>query len=83
MRTWDRLSATFVRGLKRPGKYYDGGGLLLNAAPTRINGAINASWQFRYQIERRERHGPWLDARGQLPRRAPKLTSAASCSPLD
>jgi hypothetical protein len=35
MRTWDRLSATFVRGLKKPGKHYDGGGLMLRATPTR------------------------------------------------
>ena len=31
MRTWDRLSATFVRGLKKPGDYGDGGGLMLQA----------------------------------------------------
>jgi hypothetical protein len=43
MRTWDRLSASFVRGLKQPGKYYDGGGLLLQAAPTRTKGAINGA----------------------------------------
>jgi integrase len=55
MRTWDRLSATFVRGLKRPGKYYDGGGLMLQAATTKANGVTKA-WLFRYQIDHRERH---------------------------
>jgi integrase len=30
--------------------------LLLHAAPTRTKGAINATWQFRYQIDRRERY---------------------------
>jgi integrase len=54
MRTWDRLSATFVRGLKRPGKYYDGGGLMLQATSTKANGVTKA-WLFRYQIEHRER----------------------------
>jgi integrase len=54
MRTWDRLSATFVRGLKRPGKFYDGGGLLLQATPTRAGGVTKA-WLFRYQIDKRER----------------------------
>ena len=55
MRTWDRLSATFVRGLKKPGKYYDGGGLMLLAAPTRTKGVVNKSWLFRFQIDHRER----------------------------
>jgi integrase len=54
MRTWDRLSATFVRGLKRPGKFYDGGGLLLQATPTRADG-ITKAWLFRYRIDKRER----------------------------
>jgi integrase len=54
MRTWDRLSATFVRGVKEPGKHYDGGGLLLSVAqPT--PGVVNKSWLFRYQIDKRER----------------------------
>jgi integrase len=54
MRTWDRLSATFVRGLKQPGKYYDGGGLMLQATSTKANGVTKA-WLFRYQIDHRER----------------------------
>jgi integrase len=54
MRTWDRLSATFVRGLKRPGKYYDGGGVYLNVAKS-TGGGVNKSWIFRYQIDHRER----------------------------
>ena len=56
MRTWDRLSATFVRGLKQPGKYGDGGGLLLIATPTKQKGVVTKSWQFRFQIDRRERY---------------------------
>ena len=55
MRTWDRLSATFVRGLKRPGKFYDGGGLMLLASPTKAKGVVNKSWLFRFQIDKRER----------------------------
>jgi integrase len=55
MRTWDRLSATFVRGLKEPGKFYDGGGLMLKAAPTRTKGVVSKAWLYRYQLDRRER----------------------------
>ena len=55
MRTWDRLSATFVRGLKKPGKHYDGGGLLLSAAPTKTKGVVAKAWLFRFQIDKRER----------------------------
>jgi hypothetical protein len=55
MRTWDRLSATFVRGLKKPGKFYDGGGLMLSAAPTRTKGVVSKAWLYRYQLDRRER----------------------------
>src|SRR6478672_9695135 len=55
MRTWDRLSATFVRGLKKPGKYYDGGGLMLQATPTRTKGSVSKAWLFRFQIDHRER----------------------------
>jgi integrase len=55
MRTWDRLTASFVRGLKKPGKYYDGGGLMLTAAPTQTKGVVNKSWLFRFQIDKRER----------------------------
>jgi integrase len=55
MRTWDKLSATFVRGLKRPGKFYDGGGLMLQATATGTKGTVNKAWLFRYQIDHRER----------------------------
>src|SRR4051812_3600759 len=55
MRTWDRLSATFVRGLKRPGKFYDGGGLMLQANATATKGVVTKAWLFRYQINHRER----------------------------
>jgi hypothetical protein len=54
MRTWDRLTATFVRGVKRPGKHYDGGGLMLQVAATKAKGVTKA-WLFRYQIDHRER----------------------------
>jgi integrase len=53
MRTWDKLSATFVRGVKTPGKFYDGGGLLLKA--TEHKGVVTKAWLFRYQIDHRER----------------------------
>jgi integrase len=56
MRTWDRLSAGFVRGLKRPGKYYDGGGLMLQATPTGTKGTVTKAWLFRYEIDHRERY---------------------------
>ena len=55
MRTWDRLSATLVRGLKRPGKHYDGGGLVLQATATKTKGVVTKAWLFRYQIDHRER----------------------------
>jgi integrase len=55
VRTWDRLSATFVRGLREPGKFYDGGGLMLQAAPTKTKGTVRKNWLFRYQIDQRER----------------------------
>ena len=54
MRTWDRLAATFVKGIRKPGKYYDGGGLMLLATATRTKGVTRA-WCFRYQIDKRER----------------------------
>jgi integrase len=54
MRTWDRLSATFVKGLKRPGKFYDGGGLMLEATATKVKGNVNKSWIFRYQLDKRD-----------------------------
>jgi integrase len=55
MRTWDRLTATFVRGLKKPGKHYDGGGLMLQVTSTRIKGTVTKAWLFRFQIDKRER----------------------------
>jgi integrase len=55
MRTWDRLSAAFVRGLKRPGKHFDGGGLMLEARPTKVKDVVTKSWLYRYQIDHRER----------------------------
>jgi integrase len=55
MRTWDRLSAAFVRGVKRPGKHYDGGGLMLQVAATNTKGSPTKAWLFRYQIDHRER----------------------------
>jgi len=55
MRTWDKLSATFVRGLKEPGKYYDGGGLMLQATRTKTKGVVTKAWLYRYQIDKRER----------------------------
>src|SRR5215475_5571991 len=56
MRTWDRLSASFVKGLKRPGKFYDGGGLMLQATPTGNGKAITKAWLFRFELDRRERY---------------------------
>ena len=47
--------ATFVRGLKKPGKYYDGGGLMLQATPTGTKGVVTKAWLFRFQIDQRER----------------------------
>jgi hypothetical protein len=56
MRTWDRLSATFVKGVKEPGRYADGGGLVLSAGPVKnAPGIVTKAWLFRYQINERER----------------------------
>ena len=44
-----------MRGLKKQGKYYDGGGLMLQATPTKTKGVVTKSWLFRFQIDRRER----------------------------
>ena len=55
MRTWDRLNATKVRNTNAPGKYHDGGGLLLNVAATSTPGEVNKSWLFRFQLDNRER----------------------------
>jgi integrase len=54
MRTWDRLSAAFVRGAE-PGKHYDGGGLMLQVSATKAKGGVTKAWLFRYQIDHRER----------------------------
>jgi integrase len=54
MRTWDRLSAAFVRGLRRPGKFYDGGGLMLQATATKAKGVVTKAWLYRYQIDKSE-----------------------------
>jgi integrase len=56
VRTWDRLTATFVRGLKRPGKFYDGGGLMLQATPTNTKGVVTKAYLFRFEIDGRERY---------------------------
>jgi integrase len=56
MRTWDKLSATFVKGLKVPGKFGDGGGLMLQATPTKTKGTVTKAWLLRYQIDKRERY---------------------------
>src|SRR5260221_2772469 len=56
MRTWDRLSATFVRGLKQPGKFGDGGGLMLQATATQTKGVVTKAWLYRYQIDKHERY---------------------------
>ncbi|MDN3279093.1 tyrosine-type recombinase/integrase [Frankia sp. RB7] len=56
MRTWDKLSATFVRGLKEPGKFGDGGGLMLQATATKTEGVVVKSWLLRYQLDQRERY---------------------------
>ena len=64
MRAYDKLSASFVKGLKRPGKFYDGGGLMLQATKADDNGGIAKSWLFRFQIDHRERQmglGPTRD----------------------
>jgi integrase len=55
MRTWNKLTATFVRGLRKPGKWHDGNGLMLLATATERKGVVRASWLFRYQIHHRER----------------------------
>ena len=47
----ERLSASFVRTTKRPGKYPDGGNLYLQVSePRRVDGSavITKSWLFRY-----------------------------------
>jgi hypothetical protein len=43
MRAWNKLSASFVRSVRREGRYSDGGNLYLQVA----NGG--KSWVFQYQ----------------------------------
>jgi integrase len=50
MRKINRLSAISIARAKEPGRYYDGGGLLLQIGPTGTK-----SWLFRYQRDGRER----------------------------
>ena len=71
MRTWDRLTATFVKGIRKPGKYYDGGGLMLQATPTGKKGVTKA-WLFRYQIDHRERVMGLGSCARRQPRRGPR-----------
>lgn len=55
MRAWDRLTASFVKGLKKPGKFHDGGGLMLQATPTKLKGVVTKAWLFRFQLDHRKR----------------------------
>src|SRR5262249_42080610 len=49
MRGWNKLSASFVRSVRREGRYSDGGNLYLQVA----NGG--QSWVFQYQRHGRQR----------------------------
>src|SRR5262245_18759575 len=49
MRTWNKLSASFVRSVHREGRYSDGGNLYLQI----VNGG--KSWVFQYQRYGRQR----------------------------
>src|SRR5262249_50710536 len=49
MRAWNKLSASFVRSVRREGRYSDGGNLYLQVA----NGG--KSWVFQYQRHGRQR----------------------------
>jgi integrase len=49
MRAWNKLSASFVRGVRHEGRYSDGGNLYLQVA----NGG--KSWVFQYQRHGRQR----------------------------
>jgi integrase len=55
MRTWDKLTATKVRGIKQPGRYGDGGGLTLQATATAEKGVVTLAWLFRFELDGRER----------------------------
>ena len=68
MRTWDRLSATFVRGLKKPGKFYDGGGLLLQATPTKRKGVVNKSLALPVRVSSRAEQARASATSGLAPR---------------
>jgi integrase len=50
MRTWYRLSAAMVANASRPGKYLDGGGLILH-----VRDGGSRQWAFRYQRNGRKR----------------------------
>ena len=69
-----------VNGIKKPGKYYDGGGLMLQATPTGRKGVTKARW-FRYQIDKRERVMGLGNARvlSASPRPVPRPVKPASC----
>lgn len=59
IRSLSRLSAKFVKHVKDPGKYADGGGLWLQ-----VHGPTSKSWIFRYRLDGRERElglGPAAD----------------------
>ena len=55
MRKINRLSPIKVSKLKAPGRYRDGGGLLLQVSPTGTK-----SWQLRYERHGRERRWDWV-----------------------
>jgi len=62
MRARNRLSATLVRAIDKPGRYCDGGGLWLQCTPG-VNG-VTKSWLFRFQLNGRKRAmglGPFPD----------------------
>jgi len=44
-----------VRGLKKPGNFGDGGGLVLQSTANKAGG-VTKSWLFRYQINKRQRY---------------------------
>ena len=56
MRTWDKLSASFVKGVRQPGRHGDGGGLMLQATATKAKGVVTKAWLFRFELGGRERY---------------------------
>jgi integrase len=50
-----KLTATKIRSIKTPGKFYDGGGLMLQATATATKGVVTLAWLYRYQIDHSER----------------------------